>query len=211
MALASSISFLISDLESRNSSCFALNLFKASCLFCKPSIIFFPTSVMAALFFAEESTFYPFPPQRVQGRPSVAFPVPKHRAHCTVFSKRFIPFPAHTMQGTLAPSGFFPVPEQKTHFFAGSSTITLPVPLQTRQFEIGESKSKGSFPVPLQNAQLICFAMIAAFFLLKGFPALPEMTRVSDQGRRGCRVTLIWGSKCYQSSVPFLHPVTLWR
>jgi len=64
------------------------------------------------------------------------------------------------MHGTLDPSGFLPVPEQKTHFFMGSSTSTRPVPLQTRQCDIGESKSKGSFPVPLQNTHLIIFAMI---------------------------------------------------
>ena len=64
------------------------------------------------------------------------------------------------MQATLAPSGFLPVPEQKTHFFMGSSTSTCPVPLQTRQCEMGESKSKGSVPVPLQKAQLIVFVMV---------------------------------------------------
>jgi hypothetical protein len=64
------------------------------------------------------------------------------------------------MQGILAPSGFLPVPEQKMHFFMGSFTSTRPVPIQTRQCATGESKSNGSFPVPLQNAHLIIFAMI---------------------------------------------------
>ncbi len=64
------------------------------------------------------------------------------------------------MQGTLAPRGFLPVPEQKIHFFMGSATSTTPVLLHTRQCEIGESKSKGSFPVPLQYAHFIVAAMI---------------------------------------------------
>jgi hypothetical protein len=69
------------------------------------------------------------------------------------------PLPPQTMHGTLAPSGFLPEPEQKTHFLTGSSSSTLPVPLQTRQSDRGESKLKGSFPVPVQNAQLIDFVM----------------------------------------------------
>jgi len=63
------------------------------------------------------------------------------------------------MHGTLAPSGFLPVPEQKTQDIAGSSTSTCPLPLQTWQPDIEESKSKGSFPIPLQNAHLIIFDM----------------------------------------------------
>jgi hypothetical protein len=59
------------------------------------------------------------------------------------------------MHGTLAPSGFLPDPEQKMHFFMGSATSTFPKPLHTRQLEIAESKSNGSFPVPLQKAHLI--------------------------------------------------------
>jgi len=61
------------------------------------------------------------------------------------------------MQGILAPSGFFPVPEQKTHFFKGFSSSIFPVPLQTTQLERGESKLKGSCPFPLQNAHLMMF------------------------------------------------------
>ena len=64
------------------------------------------------------------------------------------------------MQGILAPSGFLPVPAQKIHFFSGSSSSTCPVPSQTRQCAMGESKSKGSFPVPLQNAHLMIFNMM---------------------------------------------------
>jgi hypothetical protein len=63
------------------------------------------------------------------------------------------------MHGTLAPRGFLPVPEQKTHSTVGSSTSTFPVPLQTWQPDIAESKSKGSFPVPLQNAHSNIFVM----------------------------------------------------
>jgi hypothetical protein len=63
------------------------------------------------------------------------------------------------MHATRAPIGFLPVPEQNKHFFTGKSISTIPVELQTRQCDRGESNSKGSFPVPLQNAQVIIFAM----------------------------------------------------
>jgi len=72
----------------------------------------------------------------------------------------FFPFPPQTMQGTLAPSGFLPDPAQKTHAMTGSCTETKPVPSQTRQTDIGESKSNGSFPVPPQYAHLIFFDMV---------------------------------------------------
>jgi len=42
----------------------------------------------------------------------------------------------------------------------GSATSTSPVPVHTRQCAMGESKSKGSFPVPLQNAHFTFAAMI---------------------------------------------------
>jgi hypothetical protein len=45
------------------------------------------------------------------------------------------------MHGTLAPSGFLPVPEQKTQDIAGSSTSTFPVPWQTVQAAMAESKA----------------------------------------------------------------------
>jgi len=64
------------------------------------------------------------------------------------------------MHETLAPNGFFPVPEQNTHFFKGSSTSTIPLPLQTRHSDIGESKSNGSLPLPPQNVHLIFFDMV---------------------------------------------------
>ncbi len=67
--------------------------------------------------------------------------------------------PLHTIQATLAPSGFFPVPPQKTHFFAGVSISTCPLPLQTRQSDIGDKSSNGSLPVPRQKVQLIFFDM----------------------------------------------------
>jgi len=52
-----------------------------------------------------------------------------------------MPFPPHTIQVTLAPSGFLPVPEQKTQAIAGSVTSTCPVPSQTWQDDIAESKA----------------------------------------------------------------------
>jgi hypothetical protein len=70
-----------------------------------------------------------------------------------------MPLPPQTMQGTLAPSGFLPDPEQNTHLICGSSVSTAPDPLQTWQLETGESKSNGSFPVPLQKAQVVFFNM----------------------------------------------------
>jgi hypothetical protein len=63
------------------------------------------------------------------------------------------------MHGTLAPSGFTPVPEQNTQLTAGSFTSTFPFPMQTWQLDISESNSNGSFPVPLQYAHVIIFFM----------------------------------------------------
>jgi hypothetical protein len=71
------------------------------------------------------------------------------------------------MHGTLAPSGFTPVPEQNTQFTAGSFTSTFPFPLQTWQLDISESNSKGSFPVPLQYAHVIIFFMAYIELLIK--------------------------------------------
>jgi len=73
----------------------------------------------------------PTPLQRVQDKPSLHFPVPLHKWQIVVLSQKLLPFPLHTMHGTLAPRGFFPVPEQKTQDIAGSSTSTCPVPSQT--------------------------------------------------------------------------------
>jgi hypothetical protein len=70
------------------------------------------------------------------------------------------PFPLHTMHETLAPSGFLPDPAQNTHFFRGSSTSIIPLPLQTRHSDIGESKSNGSLPLPSQNVHFIFFDMV---------------------------------------------------
>jgi hypothetical protein len=69
------------------------------------------------------------------------------------------PLPLQTIQATLAPNGFLPEPPQKTHFFSGVSISTSPLPLQTRQSDMGDNSSNGSFPVPLQNAHLIIFDM----------------------------------------------------
>jgi hypothetical protein len=65
-----------------------------------------------------------------------------------------------TIHEILAPNGFLPVPLQKGHFFKGSSTSTIPLPLQTRQSDIGDSKSNGSLPFPPQNAHFITFDMV---------------------------------------------------
>jgi hypothetical protein len=65
------------------------------------------------------------------------------------------PFPPQTMQVILAPRGFFPDPLQKAHFFMGSVTSVKPLPLHTRQSETADNRSKGSFPLPLQNVHLI--------------------------------------------------------
>jgi len=68
------------------------------------------------------------------------------------------------MHGILAPSGFFPVPEQKRHFFDGFTSSTFPVPLQTTQSDSEESKLNGSWPFPLQNAHLMMFDIAEAEF-----------------------------------------------
>jgi hypothetical protein len=57
----------------------------------------------------------PVPLQRVQGSPSEALPVPAHLLQIISPVLELLPLPPQTMQVTLAPSGFFPVPEQKTH------------------------------------------------------------------------------------------------
>jgi hypothetical protein len=54
------------------------------------------------------------------------------------------------MQGIRAPRGFLPVPAQNTQLISGSSISTFPVLLHTKQYEVAESRSNGSFPVPLQ-------------------------------------------------------------
>jgi len=64
------------------------------------------------------------------------------------------------MHGIRAPSGFLPEPAQNTHSIAGSSISTSPVLLHTKQYEVAESKSKGSFPVPLQYAHKIIFFIL---------------------------------------------------
>jgi hypothetical protein len=57
----------------------------------------------------------PVPLHRVQGSPSDALPVPVHLLQIISPVLELLPLPPQTMQVTLAPSGFFPVPEQKTH------------------------------------------------------------------------------------------------
>jgi hypothetical protein len=79
------------------------------------------------------------PLQLKQGKPTLSFPVPLHGLQIIVIEQKLLPFPPHTIQGTLAPSVFLPVPEQKTQVTEGSSTSTRPVPSQTKQSDIGES------------------------------------------------------------------------
>jgi hypothetical protein len=102
---------------------------------------------------------HPFPLHRGQGNPSGDFPDPMQERQTVSISQLTTPFPPQTMHESLAPSGFLPEPEQNRHFFTGSFTVTLPVPLHTRHPESSESKSYGSFPVPLQNAHLITLSM----------------------------------------------------
>jgi hypothetical protein len=97
----------------------------------------------------------PVPLHRMQGSPSDALPVPKHLLQIFSPVKELCPFPPQTIHVTLAPSGFFPVPEQKTHFLKGCSISMVPVPLHTRQKDIGPSNSKKSFPFPLQYGHVI--------------------------------------------------------
>jgi hypothetical protein len=85
----------------------------------------------------------------------VDLPVPLHERQARSLSQWLTPFPPQTMQEILAPRGLIPVPLQKTHFFTGSSTSTLPLPLHTRQHDKAESKSNGSLPVPPQKAHFI--------------------------------------------------------
>jgi len=99
----------------------------------------------------------------MQGSPSAALPVPLHFSHITSLVIELLPLPLQTIQGTFAPSGFFPVPEQKTHSLNGSSISTTPNPLHTWHCENFESKLNGSFPVPRQKGQLIS-VLIAAIF-----------------------------------------------
>jgi hypothetical protein len=107
--------------------------------------------------------FQTLPLHLEQGSPSLAFPVPLHWVHLVLLSQWLIPFPPQTMQETLAPKGFLPVPPQKTQLFIGSSISTMPVPLQALHCEFGESSSKESFPVPQQKAHLMMIDMIFQF------------------------------------------------
>ena len=157
MFLASSNSFVICSFATRKASLLALNRLMASSRFNRLCLILPVISLMFCYGFLK-----PFPPQRVHGRPSPDLPLPLHWVHLVSPSKWLLPLPPHTIQGTLAPSGFFPEPEQKTHFFSGCTISVFPVPLQTIQADIGESKSKGSFPLPLQNAHLMMFDMTYA-------------------------------------------------
>jgi len=102
----------------------------------------------------------------VQGSPSLDRPVAEQAGQ--ILSPSFegvLPFPPHTIHETLDPSGFIPVPEQKTHFRPGSSTSTIPVPLHTKQNDDFASNSKQSFPVPLQYAHIIFIPIITTFYL----------------------------------------------
>jgi hypothetical protein len=74
---------------------------------------------------------YAVPLQVVQGSPSVARPVPIHFAQSNSLVTVLLPFPLQTMQGTLAPRGLVPVPEQKTQILNGASISTLESPLHT--------------------------------------------------------------------------------
>jgi hypothetical protein len=60
-------------------------------------------------------SMYPVPLHNVQGKPSVALPVPEHFVQINSPVFEFTPLPPQTMQVILAPSGFFPVPLQNTH------------------------------------------------------------------------------------------------
>ncbi|EAR13298.1 hypothetical protein PI23P_02352 [Polaribacter irgensii 23-P] len=82
---------------------------------------------------------YAIPLQLVQGSPSTALPVPIHFAQTTSLVIELFPFPLQTMQGTLAPKGFLPVPAQKTQGLKGAFISTTANPLQTWHFEISES------------------------------------------------------------------------
>jgi len=84
----------------------------------------------------------PFPLHFVQGNLSFARPLPLHAAQTAFPELCTIPFPRHTMQETLAPNGFLPVPEQKVHFISGFSISTAPVPWQTRQKDSSENSPK---------------------------------------------------------------------
>lgn len=145
MDRASSISLLICSFASKNASLLTRNISNASCRFAILLRILSPVS------FIFISQLNPTPPQRVQGRPSPDFPVPLHCLQGVLISVWRLPFPPQTIHGTLAPKGFLPDPAQNLHFIKGSSTSTTPVPLQTKQCEIVESRLYGSLPEPLQN------------------------------------------------------------
>jgi hypothetical protein len=143
--------------------------------------------------------------------------------------------PPQTMQVTLAPRGFLPEPAQKTHGLMGSCISTSPVPLQTRQCEICESKSKGSLPVPLQNAHFIFFAITQGitnddlrftismmgsdcFGALSG-AEVPAWWTLRESGHFACAqcpdffrvlvVVISAGSRYYQFSELVHHPIKL--
>ncbi len=121
----------------------------------------------------------------MQGNPSPERPVAEQAGQILLPTERVLPFPPHTIHGTLAPNGFIPVPEQKIHFRPGSSTSTTPVPLHTRQNDDLASNSKQSFPVPLQYAHLIFVPIITRWIYV-----------------------WILGNRRFQVLVFFLHPIT---
>jgi len=103
----------------------------------------------------------------VQGNPSLDRPVAEQAGQIlSPVIEGVFPFPPHTIHGTLAPNGFIPVPEQKTHFRPGSSTSTMPDPLHTKQNDDLASNSKQSFPVPLQYEHLIFVVIITTLIYL---------------------------------------------
>jgi hypothetical protein len=104
----------------------------------------------------------------VHGKPSLAFPVPLHDRHSAAPLKWLTPFPPQTMHATLAPNGFFPVPEQKTQALAGFGRVEYPVPLQVVHCEAAESNANGSFPLPLQNAHLVTVFMAMRVCIMVG-------------------------------------------
>jgi hypothetical protein len=74
---------------------------------------------------------YAIPLQLVQGSPSTARPVPMHFSQTTSLVIELCPFPLQTIQGTLAPNGFLPDPEQKIQVLNGASISTIAAPLHT--------------------------------------------------------------------------------
>src|SRR3990172_886700 len=101
-------------------------------------------------------------------------PEPQHSGHIRVSSIVIgrTPLPIHAVHVSVLTA---PVPLQWAHRLYGEEVVTIPLPPQTQHVERYDIMPKGSFPLPLQNAQVMLTSFLSweipgiRFFLKKIF------------------------------------------